>query len=150
MYGDITQFPFIVFEYTPVYHLLVRVIASLGIDPLAAGRGVTLAATLTIAVLAGAIAFAAMREIASIRARFIGAAVAGLMVLTYYPVQKWAVTMRVDLLATCFSIAGVYLAIVAGQRTIILYAAILVFVLAVYTKQTELCAPGAVAICVGI
>src|SRR5712672_3082341 len=39
MYGDITQFPFIVFHYTPVYHLVVRAIATLGIDPLAAGRG---------------------------------------------------------------------------------------------------------------
>ena len=38
MYGKITQPPFIVFEYPPVYHLLVRGIATLGIDPLAAGR----------------------------------------------------------------------------------------------------------------
>jgi hypothetical protein len=46
-----------------------------------------------------------------------------------------------DLLAISFSMAGVYLAILAGPRTIILCAANLMFVLAVYTKQTELSAP---------
>ena len=141
MYGDIAQFPFIVFEYPPVYHLVVRAIATLGIDPLAAGRGATMAATIAIAVLTGAIVSTAMREIVSTNARIVGAAVAGLMVLTYHPVQEWAVTMRVDMLAISFSIAGVYLAIVAGQRTIILCAAILMFLLSVYTKQTELSAP---------
>jgi hypothetical protein len=39
------------------------------------------------------------------------------------------------------SVAGVYLTIVAGQRTILLCAAVLLFVLAVYTKQTEFAAP---------
>ena len=63
------------------------------------------------------------------------------MVLTYQPLQESAVLMRADMLAIAFSIAGVYLAILAGERTIILCAAILMFVLAVYTKQTEISAP---------
>lgn len=141
MYGDITQFPYIVFHYTPVYHLVVRAIATLGVDPLAAGRGVTLASAIATAVLAGSIVSTAMREITSISARAVGAGIAGLMVFTYHSVQWWAVTMRVDMLAIAFSIAGVYLTIVAGQRTIVLCAAILCFVLAVYTKQTEIAAP---------
>ena len=141
MYGDITQFPFIVFHYTPVYHLVVRTIAALGIDPLAAGRGVTVASTMAVAVLAGAIASTAMREFVSTNARIVGATLAGLMVFTYHPVQEWAVLMRVDMLAISFGMVGVYLAIVAGHRTIILSAAIFMFVLAGYTKQTELSAP---------
>jgi hypothetical protein len=144
MYGDITQFPFIVFHYTPVYHLVVRAIASLGVDWLAAGRGVTVAATVAIAVLAGAVVSAAMQKTVSPAGRIAGATVGGLMVLTYRPLQAWAVMMRVDMLAIGFSIAGVYLAILAGQRTIILCAAFLMFVLAVYTKQSELAAPIAV------
>src|SRR5262249_40632224 len=124
MYGDITQFPYIVFHYTPVYYLVVRaIVAIFGADPLAAGRGVTLAATPVIAALAGAIAFTAMRGIVSTKARVVGAILAGLMVFTYQPVQAWAVMMRVDMLAISFSIAGVYLAIIAGQRTIILCVA---------------------------
>jgi hypothetical protein len=85
MYGDITQFPFIVFHYTPVYHLAVRAVAALGLDPLAAGRGVTLAAAIAIAVLAGSIVIAAMREIGSTSARVAGAVAAGLMVLSPRP-----------------------------------------------------------------
>ena len=141
MYGDITHFPFIAFEYPPVYHLVVRAMAALGIDLLAAGRAVTLAATIAIAILAGGITSTAMREVASTSARIVGAAVAGLMIFTYNPVQDWAVAMRVDMLGIGFSFAGVYLTIVAGQRANILCAAILMFVLAVYTKQTELSAP---------
>jgi hypothetical protein len=63
------------------------------------------------------------------------------MVLTYQSVQQWAVMMRVDMLAIAFSMAGVYLTIVAGQKTMTLCAAVLLFVLAVYRKQTELAAP---------
>jgi hypothetical protein len=141
MYGDITQNPFIVFEYPPVYHLLVRAAAAFGIDPLAAGRGITLIATLIIAILAGSIAFIAMQESTSTRARMVGSLVAGLMVFTYQPVEEWAVLMRVDMLAFALAMAGVYLSIVARHRTITLYVAVLLFVLAVYTKQTELSAP---------
>ena len=141
MYGDITQFPYIVFHYPPLYHLVVRSITALGIDPLAAGRGVTLAATIATAGVAGLIASSATRETASAAARMAGAAVAGLSLFTYRPLQVWATVMRVDMLATCFSIAGVYLAIVAGRKTIISCFAIMLFVLAIYTKQTELSAP---------
>jgi hypothetical protein len=141
MYREITHFPFIPFEYPPVYHLVVRAIATLGIDLLVAGRAITLAATITIAILAGGITSTAMRETTSTRARIVGAATAGLMIFTYNPVQEWAVAMRVDMLAISFSFTGVYLAIVAGERTNILCAAIFMFVLAVYTKQTQLSAP---------
>src|SRR5262245_14844576 len=40
MYGAITNMPFIVFPYPPVYHLTVRAAMLLGIDPLMAGRGI--------------------------------------------------------------------------------------------------------------
>jgi hypothetical protein len=141
MYGDITQFPFIVFHYPPVYHLVIRAIAVFGIDPLAAGRGTTMAATIAIAVLVGAIVATAVQGMVSANARILGATVGGLMVFAYHPVQVWAVTMRVDMLAIGFSMAGICIAILAGQRTIILCAAIVMFLLAVYTKQTELSAP---------
>jgi hypothetical protein len=142
MYGDITQLPFIVFHYTPLYHLSVRALAAIaGTDLLATGRVVTLAFTVAIAVLAGAVVNAAMWEILPTSARVIGGAISGLMVLTYHPVQDWAVLMRVDMLAIGSTMAGVYLAILAGQRAVVLSAAILMFVLAVYTKQTELAAP---------
>jgi hypothetical protein len=141
MYGDITQFPYIVFHYTPLYHLVVRFITTFGIDPLIAGRGVALAATTVVAAIAGVIVSAAVQGSASTSARIVGAAVAGLMVFTYRPIQEWAPLMRVDMLAISFSMAGVYLAIVAGRKTMISCLAVLLFVLAIYTKQTEIYAP---------
>jgi hypothetical protein len=150
MYGNITQFPFVVFHYPPFYHLLVRAIAALGIDPLAAGRGISLAAIIAISILVGGITFTAMQDSASTGARIFGSVVAGLMVFTYRPVQEWAVLMRVDMLAIALSTAGVYLSIVARQRTITLCATVLLFVLAVYTKQTELVGPIAVLLVAAI
>jgi hypothetical protein len=50
MYGPIDHLPFIVFHYPPVYHLMSRAVMSFGIDPLAAGRIVSLAANAVIAI----------------------------------------------------------------------------------------------------
>ena len=141
MYGDITHPPFIIFEYPPVYHLLVRELIVLGIDPLAAGRSISLGATMVIAVLAGGITFAATRESVPSGARAFGAVLAGLIVFAYRPIQKSAIWMRVDMLAVAFSFAGVYLVTFAAHRTYSLYLAALMFSLAIYTKQTEFSAP---------
>jgi hypothetical protein len=141
MYGDITRFPFIVFHYTPLYHLIVHALLALGADPLAAGRGLSITATVGVAILTGCITIAASREDTSISARLVGAVVAGLMVLTYWAVQRWAVLMRVDMLAIAFSTAGVYLAVVSRKKAHMLYAAVVAFVFAIYTKQTEGAAP---------
>ncbi len=141
MYGEVTHAPFIAFEYPPVYHLLVRALVAVGIDPLTAGRGISLTATIVIAVLAGSIAFTATQQSASTGARILGSVLAALIVFTYRPVAESAVLMHVDVLAITFSFAGVYLAIIAGHRTFTLCVAVLLFSLAVYTKQTELSAP---------
>ena len=141
MYGDITHPPFIVFEYPPVYHLLVRALVSVGIDPLAAGRSISLAATIVIAVLIGNITFAATRENSSTKARILGSILAGLIIFPYRPVEESAVWMHVDVLAIGFSFAGIYMSIVAGYRIFTLCIAVLLFSFAVYTKQTELSAP---------
>ena len=49
MYGDITRFPFVVFHYPPLFHLIVRTVAALDISPLAAGRGLSVLSTLVLA-----------------------------------------------------------------------------------------------------
>jgi hypothetical protein len=141
MYGDIAHPPFIVFEYPPVYHLFVRALMAIGIDPLAAGRSISLAATIIIAVLAGNITFLATQKKFSSKVLIFGSVLTGLSVFSYRPVEESAVWMHVDVLATAFSFAGVYIAIVAGRRTYMLCIAVLMFSLAVYTKQTELSAP---------
>src|SRR5215470_7925411 len=44
-YGDINSYPFIVFHYPPVYHLVVRGLTAIGYDLVFAGRVVSVVAT---------------------------------------------------------------------------------------------------------
>jgi hypothetical protein len=99
MYGDITQFPFIVFHYPPLYHLVVRFAAAMNTDFLAAGRGVSVASTIAIGALAAGLGFHAVRESASQVASLVGTAVAGLSVFCCWPVLLWSPLFRVDMLA---------------------------------------------------
>ena len=141
MYGDITRFPFIVFHYPPLYHLAVRAVAALGVDVLVAGRGISLLSSLALGVLAAALAFGAAREDAGRLASLASAAVAGLTVFCFWPVVVWSPLMRVDMLAILLSFLGVWYAMRSVIRPRLLYLAAIIFVLAVYSKQTCIAAP---------
>jgi hypothetical protein len=140
MYGDITHFPYIVFHYPPLYHLAVRAIASFDVDWLMAGRGLSMAAALAIGALAAALTYHATRNEGRM-ASATAASIAGLITFTYLPLVIWAALMRVDMFAIALSFAGVYCAVRSLERPWLLYCAMVLFVAAVYTKQTEIAAP---------
>jgi hypothetical protein len=142
MYGDITQFPFIVFHYPPVFHLLVRMLSVGGSDMLAIGRGVSLASTIAVAGLAGAIAHDTVRDTAGRVAAWAGGIIAGAAVFCSWPVVVWSPLMRVDMLALALTMTGLWLA----GRPAQLVPAVLCFVAALYTKQTGIAAPLAVLV----
>jgi hypothetical protein len=144
-YGPIDGLPAIVFHYPPVFHLATAGLArATGLDPLAAGRLVSLLSTLLTGVFAGLIAAKAVRAEAPARVAALCGAVAGLALFSLWPVVHWAPLMRVDMLATALSFAGVYAAMLAlGRPPLILFASAC-FVAAVYTKQTSIVAPAAV------
>jgi hypothetical protein len=144
MYGDITRYPFIVFHYPPLYHLTVRAAIGLGGDGLLAGRTISLLSTLATGALAAALTHDIVRPHVSRGIALTAAAVAGLVLFLYWPVAIWSPLMRVDMLATALSFLGIWLAGRAFRRPGWLYLAVLSFVLAVYTKQTCIAAPGAV------
>jgi hypothetical protein len=141
MYGNIHDFPYIVFHYPPVYHLAVHAIASLGVDWLIAGRGLSVVAAFATGTLVAALVFHAARTSESRTASMVGASVAGLITFTYVPVVVCASLMRVDMLAVALSFLGVYCAIRSLDRPWLLYPAVVAFVLAVFTKQTAVAAP---------
>lgn len=141
MYGDLQQYPFLVFHYPPFYHLVVRAVATLGnLSWLFAGRMISLVSTFALAALAGTLVFEATRRAVPRRAALAGALLAALLFSTFSVMQFWARTMRVDMLAAAIEFLGLYLGLVAlsRPRLRLLYAAFLVFVLAAYTKQTAL------------
>jgi hypothetical protein len=138
-YGDITHYPFVVFEYPPVYMLVVKAVAALGVPMLAAGRAVAIAATLAACGLLGAIVWRTARSICNTGA---APALAGIgaacLPLSLAPVLSWSILMRVDMLALAFTYLGLALGAAALRRRALLYPAVLAFVAAVFTKQIYL------------
>jgi len=146
-YGDINSYAFIVFHYPPVYHLVVRGLMVFGCDLVHAGRTVSVVATMANAGIVALLAHEGLSSSVTKSARLFGAAVGGLAVFTFLPIAIWMPFARVDMLAVRFSLAGVVCAAYAPASRISLHAAVLFFVLALYTKQTELAAPVAAVLC---
>jgi hypothetical protein len=143
-YGAIDGFPSIVFHYPPLYHTSTGLIAALGgFDQLAAGRALSLIATLGTAALVGLVA-AKLSPADDRPVRRIVGAVAALVALSWWPVVAWAPLMRVDMLASLLAFGGLWLAMLSLDRPRLIYPAALAFVAAVYTKQTMIAAPAAV------
>jgi hypothetical protein len=142
-YGDINSYPFIVFHYPPVYHLVVRSLMALGYDLVLAGRTVSVAATVAIAGIVGLLVHGGLSSNLNQQARLFGAAAGGLAVFAFLPVALWMPLARVDMLAIALSLAGLLCAARAPNSRVNLHAAVLFFVLAVYTKQTSVAAPAA-------
>jgi hypothetical protein len=141
MYGSIDHLPFIVFHYPPVYHLASRAVMAFGVDPLAAGRIVSLAAT---AVIAISIAWLVAAELAGRVGRsavLIGALTGALLPLSLGPVETSFDQMRVDMLAVALAFVGVAFVVRSERQPAWLALAMPAFVLSIYTRQTELAAP---------
>ncbi|MEA3061165.1 MAG: hypothetical protein QOJ94_946 [Sphingomonadales bacterium] len=138
-YGPIDGFPAIVFHYPPVFHAAAYALSATGLDPLAAGRLVSLLATLASALLVGGLA----ARLAEGRATRLCGAFAALVALAFWPVGYWAPLMRVDMLAFAFGLAGIRFGLAALHRPAFIHAAALCFVAAIFTKQTAIAAPAA-------
>jgi hypothetical protein len=138
-YGPIDGFPAIVFHYPPVFHAAAYALSASGLDPLAAGRLVSLLATLVCALLIGGLA----ARLAEGRAARLCGAFAALVALAFWPVGYWAPLMRVDMLAFALGLAGIRFGFAALRRPAFVHAAALCFVAAIFTKQTAIAAPAA-------
>ena len=143
-YGRIDEFPAIVFHYPPFYHLVTRGLSALaGLDMLVAGRAVSIGCLLLTAVFIGLIIARALSLAIVWPCRILAGIGGALAIFCFVPVVFWALLMRVDMLAFLLSIAGLWLGLKAFERPMLIYAAALCFVAAVYTKQTSIAAPAA-------
>ena len=141
-YGPIDQFPAIVFHYPPLYHAVTAMIAgALGTDELATGRAVSLLSTAAAGIASAILVGLLLEGRASRGSRRLWGGVAGLLVFTYIPVVAWAQLMRVDMLAIALGLFGLVAALKSLERPRLIYLASLLFVAAVYTKQTSIAAP---------
>lgn len=142
-YAPIDRFPAIVFHYPPLFHVLAGSLAALGVDPLTAGRAVSIAATLGTAAVAALL----VREMTPATPARTGQVAGALLVvpilLACDSVHFWAPQMRVDPLANFFAFAGLLAAAMAQRRPSLVHAAALCFVASVFTKQISVIAPAA-------
>ena len=144
-YGAIDGLPAIVFHYPPVYHMLTAALAgATGLDPLAVGRSVSLGSTLLIGLFGGLIAAKTVRAEDELRTAVVCGIVAFLTIFCFAPTAFWAPLMRVDMVSIAFSFAGVLVAMAALTQPRLIVASGLLFVAAVFTKQTSIVAPAAV------
>lgn len=150
MYGDITKYPFIVFHYPPVFHLVTRAAAIFTHDFLIAGRLTSLVSVLVVGIAAAAAVLRAVPRDIGVTAKGIGAAIAGLSIFCYPPVMQWAPIMRVDTLAIAFSFLGILAAMRLPLRLGTACLGMVLFVAAVYTKQTSIAAPVATVAVLGL
>jgi len=136
MYSPSPAIPFVGFPYPPLYHLLVRAVACVMQDMLAAGRLISGVAILLIAILVAGLVLTASRRADARTIAF--ASVAGLLVFCLHAVRLWAMFLRVDMLAVALSLAGVMVAARADGRFGGTTCGLLLCLAAVYTRQTML------------
>ena len=116
-YGPIQDVPAIVFQYPPLYYLVVGGLSrATSWDELACGRLVSVAAAGFVLLFAALIVFQALRRECQARAALACAIVCALAIASFIPMQRFSALMRVDMTALAFSFAGVFLGLRALNR----------------------------------
>ena len=140
-YGDITQQPHIVTNYPPVYLMVVRLAGMAGADLLAAGRIVSVLSTLAIVAMVFFSVRIMVGETVGARARNAAALLSAMLALCFTPVAHFGPLARVDMLAVALGLAAMLLGAHSAGSPWRLQGAVLLAVLAVFTKQTAIAAP---------
>lgn len=133
LYHDISTYPFVVANYPPVYPLIYAPFIRLFGVSFAVGRAISFVSFLLI----GFLVYRIVREITKDKA---AAIVSSLFLFPALYVCGGTNLARVDALGLLFSFTGVCL-VFRSENSKMVYAAILFFLLAFYTKQSFVAAP---------
>jgi len=143
-YGSIETWPPIVFHYTPFFHAAANLISGVtGLDLLVTARALSTGFTILLCVLVGRLAIMGDRGTSLPADRLSAALIAGCAAISIPALFNWSPQMHTDLAALGLSVLGFYLAMASLERPRLAVLAGIVFVLAVYTKQTSIAAPAA-------
>lgn len=148
-YSPLGTYPAIVYHYPPVYHLTTAALAWLtGLDQLIAGRLVSLLSTIASMALVGMLVLSCIPRDERRNVRAVAAIIGALCLASIPTILTWSVLMRVDMLGCALTLGGLALSVRSIKRPAALPFAALAFVLAIYTKQTNIAAP--LAACIGL
>jgi len=133
-YAPIAQYPYIVFHYPPLYHAVSWAVFRLTGDLLFAGRLVSLVSTFALCLTLGWTVYRSVPVRAPKLAAIGGGLFAGALPCGLDNMD-WARLMRVDMLGLCLTFAGLAV-FIFGRNAAMRYTAFVLFVAAMYTKQT--------------
>lgn len=141
-YRPITDFPYIVFNYTPLYHVLAKLIGQTVMGSFYAARTLSFVASLLVGALCGYWAFLGSSTRLSNKPVLYGAA----MIATAFALRSASVIIcsaiiRSDMFGIGLAVLGLLLFVQFGNRKIPLCISLLLFVAALYCKQTLIAAP---------
>lgn len=143
-YAPIEASPYIVFHYPPVFYGVVITTAEmLGMSYLEAGRLVSTLSALGVAAILALFYAAAIRDETRDRLSQLSILFVFLVCFTMFPLTRWSFLMRVDLVAVLLGFAGAFLAFRFPHRRWAVLCSAVLCVAAVYTKQSNIAAPGA-------
>lgn len=138
-YHPIDRYPFIVFHYPPVYHVISRLAAFVTGDLLIAGRAVSWLLCIGVAIVSGWMAALAVKTPGPSR---LVAAIVTPLLMWQLATFDWIPVMRVDITAIFFTLLGLLLFIRAASPVGRIAAGAL-FIVALFCKQTMIAAPAA-------
>ena len=139
-YAPIDQYPYVVFQYPPLFHLATRAIGTMAANLLQGGRIVSVLSAALLCFVIGWITFQALPRRLGLPGRLFAAAFAAALPTTLYNFH-WTWLARVDTLAVLLSCSGVALfAARPGSKTMQLLAPVLMTA-ALFTRQSALAAP---------
>lgn len=147
-YGSLNEPPFIVFHYPPVYLFFLRPIGwSLDATPgdlVTVGRAVSVISAVVAALAMGFLAARLSPADLPRRWRVVAGAAAALLAIGSVPFTAWMAFARVDMLGLALTLCGLALAATGPPSRARIGCAVLLFTLAVFTRQTFVAAPIAV------
>ena len=148
-FHPLQQYPHIVFHYTPLYHIAVRVLTGLLGNPLLSGRIISLLAAFWIVGLFAWTVLKATRGYASVGIRWFGVVFVSACALSV-PAMQWVPFARVDMLGLALQFTGLSLITVKPFRLRNQIVCFCLLLLGLYTKQSLLAIPAASVLMIGL
>ena len=139
-YAPLDQYPFVVLQYPPLYHLTTRTMGAITADLLMAGRSVSVFSAALLCILVGWITFRALPHRANGQMRLFAAAFAGVLPTALYNFN-WTWLARVDTLAILLSFSGVAVFAAWPTSSTVQILAGVLMTAGLFTRQTALAAP---------
>jgi len=139
-FAPFDQYPFVAFQYPPLFHLATRAMDELTGDLLMAARSVSVLSAALICLVAGCAVFQVLPRRASWQMRLFAATFAAALPASLYNFS-WTWLARVDTLAILLAFSGVVLFATRPTSALVQISSAVLMVAGLFTRQTVLAAP---------